>query len=230
MTKLQHGNCVDCKFRKVDMFEEPCTTCAWIESGTFDNWQPNDVNADIDHSLMAGRTFEEKPSKRREKQLQERVDTYRQALADLMGELQNNTLTILGNSRLRWVWGHCQSLLDGTVPLPASSAAQCISRLMQDKDAMQTEIAELRRHVATVMQREDAANKRIAELEAQIGGIRSPFIDTSVLIKEGSVKEVIVNGETFVLQEERDIALAICTELVEMIEHGFRIDGVRPNF
>ncbi|MHB0965997.1 MAG: hypothetical protein ACYC36_06025 [Bellilinea sp.] len=88
--KEQHGNCVDCKFRKVDMFEEPCTTCAWIESGTFDNWQPNDVNADIDHSLMAGRTFEEKPSKRREKQLQAQVDTYRLALNVLM--LKNDAL------------------------------------------------------------------------------------------------------------------------------------------
>ena len=53
MTKLQHGNCVDCKFRKVDMFEEPCTTCAWIESGTFDNWQPNDLQAQIDTYRLA---------------------------------------------------------------------------------------------------------------------------------------------------------------------------------
>ena len=162
---------------------------------------------------------------------------------------------------------YCGKVCDIAEPTPPGVTTRFIERLAQEKAALSTEIAELRRHVSTVMQRNDAlidvwaqhetimpdgalvptieavvkrnaeledelaaANKRVAELEAQIGGIRSPFIDTSVLIKEGSVKEVIVNGETFVLQEERDIALAICTELVEMIEHGFRIDGVRPNF
>ena len=156
-------NCQTCKFKYVSGTSAPCSHCipCWAlrdSVGPHPGWQPKERAA-------------EKTSAR-EEQLQAQVDTYRQALADLMGELKNNTLTILGNSRLRWVWGHCQSLLDGTVPLPASSAAQCISRLMQDKDAMQTEIAELLRHMSSGRWREDelkrelaTANKRNTDLQ-----------------------------------------------------------------
>ena len=97
--------CKTCRYWSNPVNETPCRECKF-GTGLSDNWKPNDpCSTDDDASA-------------REERLQAQVDTYRQALSELMGNYQKNGIIT------RVIWYRCKRLLDGSEPMPARSDAQ----------------------------------------------------------------------------------------------------------
>ena len=147
-------NCQTCKFIYVGTSDDPCDSCIphWAGRGPsapHPGWQPRspEIEEEPENKESRGSLSENiarfnrltQQMAAKEERLQAQVDTYRQALNELMDDYQKNGLIT------RVIWYRCKRLLDGSEPMPARSAAQCIDLLMQENEGLLAERDEARK-------------------------------------------------------------------------------------